>query len=123
MIGTLQEHADGKLYIVTSDYDSQEPIEIRSWWPLGMKASDYKRSYGADRIGQKMYRGSVPGKYLGEDGLIYNLENMGQTYSSYVERIPIPTPKTKLEIKWRYGCWEKKTAKGWIKIYPYEVKK
>lgn len=110
---TLQER-NNWLYLVTVDFMYDKPIQIKSFWPLGMKASDYKRTYGAERIGQKMYRGHNPGEYFGEDSLLYRLVNGGATVAEFNEQSEVPKPKTKLECIWRYGRWEKKTSKGWV---------
>ena len=112
---TLREHEDGYIYIVGELDMSDRPEKSLYWWPTGLKAYDYKRDYGEDRIGQKMYPGNLGnGKYIGEDGLIYNLTNGGQTIAAYTELVSIPAPKTKLETHWSNGRWMKLTARGWV---------
>lgn len=109
----LAEHDDGYVYIVHEDVDSSKPVKYISWWSLGMKAYQYKRNYGEDRIGQKMYKGHFSGEYIGEDKLKYRLINGGQTIATYTYQEEIPMPKSRLELRWSNGQWLKKTAKGW----------
>lgn len=113
-MATLREHSDGMLYIVHVDTDFHEPIEYRTWWPLGIKAHHYRRDYGADRIGQEMREGRNPGEYIGGDGLKYRLEYGGQTVATYTETVEVDKPKTKLPVRWHRGRWEKETARGWV---------
>jgi len=115
---TLREHEDGYIYIVDEIVMMDKPEKSVSWWPLGWRAYQYKRDYGEDRIGQKMYPSSNRGngKYMGEDGLMYTLVNGGQTVATYTETVAIPAPKTKLDTRWSNGRWYKRMSKGWVVV-------
>jgi hypothetical protein len=116
---TLREHSDSMLYIVDEMPLFDEPKMIVSWWPLGMKAYQFKRDYGAEFIGQAMIPDSNcgSGRYTGDrDNLVYQLVNGGETRATYSETVDIPVPKTSKEVLWRNGRWEKRLAKGWVPI-------
>lgn len=113
MITTLREHEDGYLYLVDAAISFDEPVLAVSWWPLGMKAGDFKRSYGPEPLGQEMHS-LGGGLYQGrQDGRLYRLRNGGATIAAYVETRSIPRPRCRAQTRWRNGRWEKRLARGW----------
>jgi len=105
---TIQER-DGKLFIMTKSRSFDEPITICNYYAIGVASKHYQ-----DRIGLHVrYAQSGGGVYYDLEGQAYRLEHGGQTKPTYSETIPIEKPKTRLQIRYVRGRWEKLTSKGW----------
>lgn len=117
---TLVER-DGWLYVLYQYPEYDKPEMVKVYWPLAIRAQQFKASYGDEYIGREL-RDLREGKYemSRNDSLfppiVFRLPRGGQTHAEFTETEPIPEPKQrgkKLDVRWRYGKWEKHTARGW----------
>ncbi len=119
MSTTLREK-NGRIYVVMASPKLDDPIIIEHWFSLNLKAYQFKRDYGADKIGQQLTP-SVPGRFMDEDGLQYGLPQGGKTKAEFVEEVDYPAPKQRgkqLETRYQWGQWWKLTkARGWVEMH------
>lgn len=87
-----------------------EPIEVFRYWPLPSASG---RVQGGERC---YYPGD--GFYLvvthGWGALNFRLPDGGSTKATRIEEVRVPRPKTRLEVRWKSGRWEKLTKRGWV---------
>ena len=109
---TLRER-DRWLYIVHEMPMYDEPILVRSWYPIKFRIAPSDMDMWQSSIGQEL-REWNNGMYVGmKDGRKYQLPEGGQTKAEFTEREPIPRPRGKT-LRYQYGRWERYTqARGW----------
>lgn len=111
---------EGRLCVVETDTDYNEPFYVKWYWPTCRGATDFREydlsqatihKWGAGGYG---YTVKIPGLGFPLD---LRLPDGGQTKALKVERIPYPKPKTRVETRWRNGKWEKYLkTRGWIAV-------
>jgi len=108
------DHRDGWLCAREESLLDSEPVKLVQWWPL---IRDYRRNWEED-LGQPLYYHGGSHSYSLKIAGFYRdfrLPQGGQTHSIAFERVPVEPPKrVRLPLRWRYGRWEKETAKGWV---------
>lgn len=110
---------DGQLCVVSEDTLSSAPVLIRKYWPVGIKAYDFKRNYGSDLMGRRVYpTGPSSHGIYGIEGVRFQVQliNGGQTIPVHFVKEPIKPPKVKAGIEVRYveGRWQKYLkSRGW----------
>lgn len=110
---------DGQLCVVSEDTLSSAPVLIRKYWPVGIKAYDFKRNYGSDLMGRRVYpTGPSSHGIYGIEGVRFQVQliNGGQTRPVHFVKEPIKPPKVKAGIEVRYveGRWQKYLkSRGW----------
>lgn len=115
---TLQEK-DGRLFVVVEQANYSEPKLTRSYYPTGLRARDFERSYGEGLIGSALRETSRGSNlyYIGDTRLQVRCVDGGSTLPETTEVLDIPPPKQRgraLELKYSDGAWRKKTARGWV---------
>jgi hypothetical protein len=116
---TLVER-DGWLYVLYQYPVYEKPEMVNIYWPLKIRAQQFISNYGNEYIGREL-RDLREGKYEMPRintlaPITFRLPDGGKTVAEFTETKPIPEPKQrgkKLEVRWRYGKWEKNTARGW----------
>jgi hypothetical protein len=114
---TLRER-EGRLYIVIEQTDYNQPKLARSFYPTGLRAADFKRSYGEELVGQTLREIDRFGGqyYIGDTRLQVSCVDGGKTMPEFTEIEEIPAPRQrgrKLETKYFDGAWHRRTARGW----------
>lgn len=110
---------DGQLCVVSEDTHSSEPILYRRYWPVGIRAYDFKRNYGEELMGHRVYpTGPSSHGIYGIEGSRFQVQliNGGQTRPVHFVKEPIKPPKVKAgaEVRYRDGRWQKYLkSRGW----------
>lgn len=124
-------HKDGWLCVVMECLDYSEPFIERIYYPV----EQCREAQAAHLIGSPckphamgggLYTARVKGAtvdvgasepYQWPDyDLNLRLKDDGRTMPVAVEKEPVPCPKVRKgqETRYRYGVWQKYTAKGWV---------
>jgi hypothetical protein len=107
---------DGKLYVLYSTTEDSTPTRVNLWWRV---LETHRNPYNANRPSAgDTATGSGGGSWSthGSNGPSGGVScGDGRAQAEFVEREPIHPPKSGgKELRWKYGQWEKLTAKGWI---------
>lgn len=103
---------DGWLCVLEAEPLWTEPTLRRTWWPVGIRTTEFVYAWGKECLGRKVIEGK-PGDYYGDGHLKFSLKDGGSTKPMKVEQVPIPPPKTKKQTRWYNGRWQKYLASGW----------
>lgn len=106
----------GHLCIRDDTTDTNEPFLVSMYWPIGpcnqglVDGFQYPVDKEMVEIGTFTYMA----KDRRTDERKFELMNWGQTKAIDYIKTPIPAPKTKKELRWRNGEWQKLLKSGWI---------
>lgn len=116
--GYFLDKREGKLYVRYEFTVSTRPLRRRLWWPIGSWAGDprtYDRTPIDELIGKPLRDCFTFKDQFRGGGWIFILRDGATTQPEFAEAEPVPPPKTKLPVEWRFGRWEKLTKKkGWV---------
>jgi hypothetical protein len=108
-----QEENYGWLCVKWGLPDFNKPEMIVHWYPIesGSKFKFQRYLESVESVEQDRW----PGVYrMGH--LQFALKNRGGTIPVKTETIPIEPPKTKVDVRWHNGRWEKLLkSKGWVR--------
>jgi hypothetical protein len=110
MSGTI-DYRDGHLTFRDQTYDSSQPIRREQHWALmratAREAQEWigrEASYDSGVVNVRL----APYQYQA-----FRLPGDQQALATIDH--PVPPPKTRVEVRWHYGRWEKHlSAKGWV---------
>ena len=113
---------NGRLCILEQESDAFEPVMRSCVWPTTEHVSRLPEEYDRVEITKQGGSGYGYNLYFYRKDSCFNFCNFavylpegGKTTALRVETEPIPTPKTKLETRYRDGRWQKYLkAKGWV---------
>lgn len=108
----------GNLYIASHWADQDKPFDRVCYYPIGVRATDYREWVGEQCYSQGDGRYSPRGKPYGY-APTFGLINGGKTLPDkrWYEEVPIPCPKVRkgIDTQWRNGKWEKYLkTRGWV---------
>lgn len=98
---------DGIPHVKDNNYiEYFEPFQVTRWWPLPTASGRAKQGDCCE------YRGDG---YFLVNGFNFRLPSGGSTQAVKTLREPVPPPKTRLEVRWKDGHWQKLSKRnGWI---------
>jgi hypothetical protein len=116
---------DGQLCVYDEDTLNSEPIKLKRWWPIGLRAYDFYRNYGEHLKNAPVRYGGANGVYeimteMGARPLKIQLIDGGATRPVHFEKVPYQCPKVKKGMQTRYydgQWWKYLKSKGWTRIY------
>jgi hypothetical protein len=141
--GHSLEACNGLLYVVSHEFDYQEPILIRWWWPTDLNAHSVEYNHGKPLIGvwnhaqtfpiedsyhpgyfdeyrawlERYSKGYELCRTRGTGGLPNRLTFKTEGTAQYMDYIDVPRPRVRAttETRWHNGYWQKyDRKKGWV---------